>query len=669
MATCCVCRFGYVGSFGEDGKIMVKITLPDGNSMEFENPASGAAVAERIGPGLAKAALAVKINGELRDLTTEIGQDAAVEIVTAKSDPEASLDLIRHSCAHVMAEAICRLFPEAQLVYGPTVENGFYYDIDLDRPISTDDFEAIEAEMAKIVAEDSPFVRYEMGRDEALGKLEAEGNRYKIDNAQRAQGDVLSFYVTGKLGNGVFEDLCRGPHLPSTGKIGAFKVMSVAGAYFHGDATEKMLQRVYGTAFLDKKQLKQYLFQLEEAKKRDHRVLGKQLDLFSFQPEGPGFAFFHPKGMIVWNEMIEYWRQVHRRDGYEEIRTPIILNERLWHQSGHWDNYKENMYFTRIDEADFAVKPMNCPGGCLVYKSRPHSYRELPIRTAELGLVHRHEASGVLHGLLRVRQFTQDDAHIYCMPGQIEEEVVGVMNLSFEIYRNFGLEDIRLELSTMPEKHIGSEEIWERATAALQGALESQKVDFAINPGDGAFYGPKIDFHVRDCLGRTWQLGTIQLDFSMPERFDMTYVDRDNVEKRPVMIHRAILGSLERFLGILIEHYGGAFPLWLAPEQVRLMPISEKTNDYAENIAKRFRQSSLRFTIDRADDKINAKIKRAHEQKLPFMLVMGPAEQETGTVTVRIRGCKEQLKMKVDDFLAAAERLISLRSPDLSLTP
>ena len=647
---------------------MVKITLPDGCGMDFEAPASGGAVAERIGPGLAKAALAVKVDGELRDLAADISQDAAVEIVTAKSDPLVSLDLVRHSCAHVMAEAICRLFPEAKLVYGPTVENGFYYDIDLDRPISTDDFEAIEAEMAKIVAEDHPFVRYEMSRDEALGKLEAEGNRYKIDNARRAQGDLLSFYVTGQLGDGVFEDLCRGPHLPSTGKIEAFKVMSVAGAYFHGDATEKMLQRIYGTAFLDKKQLKQYLFQLEEAKKRDHRVLGKQLDLFSFQQEGPGFAFFHPKGMTVWNEMIDYWREVHRRDGYEEIRTPIILNEQLWHKSGHWDNYKENMYFTQIDEVDFAVKPMNCPGGCLVYKSRPHSYRELPIRTAELGLVHRHEASGVLHGLLRVRQFTQDDAHIYCMPGQIEDEVVGVMNLAFEIYRNFGLEDIRLELSTMPEKHIGSEEIWERATAALQGALESQKVDFAINPGDGAFYGPKIDFHVRDCLGRTWQLGTIQLDFSMPERFDMTYVDRDNEEKRPVMIHRAILGSLERFLGILIEHYGGAFPLWLAPEQVRLMPISEKTNDYAENIAKRFRRSSLRFTIDRADDKINAKIKRAHQQKLPFMLVMGPAEQDTGTVTVRIRGRNEQLKMKVDDFLAAAEGLITRRSTDLSLT-
>jgi len=646
---------------------MVKITLPDESNLEFDGSVSGLAVAQRISPRLAKDALAMRVDGRLVDLSAPIGQDARIEIVTVRSDPETSVELMRHSCGHVMAEAICRLFPGAQLVYGPTVENGFYYDIDLDRPITPDDFAAIEAEMAKIVAENKPFIRYEMTRNEAIKKLQAEGNRYKIDNAKRAQGDVLSFYVTGEIKDSAFEDLCLGPHVPSTAKIGAFKVMSVAGAYFHGDASEKMLQRVYGTAFADKKQLKQYLQRLEEAKKRDHRVLGKQLDLFSFHEDGPGFAFFHPKGMIVWNEMLKYWREVNERAGYQEIRTPIILNERLWHQSGHWENYKENMYFTQIDEVDYAVKPMNCPGGCLVYKSRPHSYRELPMRVAELGLVHRHEPSGVLHGLLRVRQFTQDDAHIYCTPDQIKDEVISVIDLAFEIYGQFGLTEVSLELSTMPQKHIGSEEIWQRATDSLKGALEAQQIDYVLNPGDGAFYGPKIDFHVRDCLGRSWQLGTIQLDFSMPERFGLTYVDRDNREKPPVMIHRALLGSMERFLGILIEHYGGAFPAWLAPEQVRIMPISEKTNDYAEDVFNRLRQEKLRCTIDLADDKINAKIKRAHAQKLPYMLVLGPAEKDAGTVTVRVRGQEEQVKMKVEDFVRVLGSSVLERRGDLTL--
>ncbi|MBN1844479.1 MAG: threonine--tRNA ligase [Sedimentisphaerales bacterium] len=643
---------------------MVRVILPDDSQLEFDRPVTGLEVAERIGPRLARQALAVRLDGELRDLATVIDADSRVQIVTHQSDPEAALDLLRHSCAHVMAEAVCRLFPEAQLVYGPTVENGFYYDIDLDRPIRPEDFPAIEAQMDQIVQADEPFRRREMDRQAALAKLRAEGNRYKIDNAGRAAGDTLSFYVTGADPNGRFEDLCRGPHLPSTGRIGAFKIMSIAGAYYRGDAREKMLQRVYGTAFPDKKQLAAYLNQLEEAKKRDHRVLGRQMDLFSFQEEGPGFAFFHPKGMIIWNEMVDYWRQVNRRAGYQEVRTPIILNEQLWHQSGHWDNYKENMYFTRIDEVDYAVKPMNCPGGCLIYKNRPHSYRELPLRVAELGLVHRHEASGVLHGLLRVRQFTQDDAHIYCRADQIESEVVAVMDLAFEIYRTFGLTDIRLELSTMPEKHIGTEDIWNQATDALKGALEHKKIDYALNPGDGAFYGPKIDFHVRDCIGRSWQLGTIQLDFSMPERFDLTYVDRDNSEKRPVMIHRAILGSLERFLGILIEHYAGAFPLWLAPEQVRVMPISEKTNEYARQVLNRLQEANLRCTIDQADDKINAKIKRAHDQRVPYMLIVGPSEAQSDTVTVRTRGRKDQQKWPVGQFIQIAAQDIARRRLD-----
>jgi len=649
------------------GTIMIQITLPDDSKVQFEPPITGYDVAQKISDALARNALAVRIDGELRDLNCLIDRNVKLEIITTRNDPEVALDLMRHSCAHVMAEAICRLFPETQLVYGPTIENGFYYDIDLDRPITPDDFPAIEEEMAKIVAADDPISRYEMNRDEAMSKLQAENNRYKIDNAERAKGDIISFYVTGPREDGRFEDLCSGPHIPSTGKIAAFKVMSVAGAYFHGDANEKMLQRIYGAAFLDKKQLKQYLHQREEAKKRDHRVLGKQLELFSFHEEGPGFAFYHPKGMIIWNEMVDYWRHVNRCAGYQEICTPIILNECLWHQSGHWDNYKENMYFTEIDEVKYAVKPMNCPGGCLIYKNRPHSYRELPLRMAELGLVHRHEPSGVLHGLLRVRQFTQDDAHIYCTPEQIESEVVDVMNLAFEIYQTFGLTDIRLELSTMPEKHIGAIEIWQQATNALKGALEVRKIEYALNPGDGAFYGPKIDFHVRDCIGRSWQLGTIQLDFSMPKRFDMTYVDRDNSEKRPVMIHRAILGSLDRFLGILIEHYAGAFPLWLAPEQVRVLPISEKTNEFAENVHRRLQDANLRCTLDTADDKINAKIKRAHELKLPFMLIVGPAEANSDSVTVRIRGRKEQPKLKLTDFIAQTRKLRDTRSLELVL--
>ncbi|KPK74744.1 MAG: threonyl-tRNA synthetase [Phycisphaerae bacterium SM23_30] len=648
---------------------MVQLSLPDSSKLDLNETITARQLAEKIGPQLARDALAVRIDGQIRDLSATLDRDAEVEILTFNNNPDESLDLLRHSCAHVMAQALCTLFPETQLVYGPTVENGFYYDIDLERPITPDDFPAIEAEMARIIAADLPFYRYEMEFDDGMKKLQAEGNPYKIENAQRAQGQKLSFYTTGKPPQDRgFEDLCRGPHIPATGRIGAFKVMSVAGAYFHGDAREKMLQRIYGTAFPDKTQLQQYLHQVEEAKKRDHRHLGKQLDLFSFQEEGPGFAFLHPRGMIVWNEMVEYWRNIHKEWKYKEIRTPIILNQTLWHQSGHWDNYKENMYFTQIDQVDYAVKPMNCPGGCLVYKSRPHSYRELPMRVAELGLVHRHEPSGVLHGLLRVRQFTQDDAHIYCTPNQIQQEVIGVMELSFEIYRAFGLTDIRLELCTMPKKHIGIEEDWNQATDALKGALAAKTVDYVLRPGDGAFYGPKIDFHVRDCLLRSWQLGTIQLDFSMPERFDMTYTDRDNTQKRPVMIHRAILGSLERFLGILVEHYAGAFPLWLSPEHARVLPISQKSNNYADLVFQRLQQANLRCNIDKADDKINAKIMRAHQDKVPFMLIIGPAEQKNNSLTVRIRSQKEQLKIKIDEFIDVARRMIDQRSNELSLT-
>lgn len=636
---------------------MAKITLPDGSTLEVSDGTTAGQLAQQIGPGLAKAAIAAKINGQLVDLATPLNGDVTIQIITPKDDE--GLEVMRHGCAHVMAEAICSLWPETKLVYGPVVEDGFYYDVDLDEPIRPDDFERIEQKMAEIVKADTPFVRRQMTRAEALGKL--AGDKYKTDNINRADGDTISFYSHGDD----FEDLCRGPHVPGTGRVGSFKVMSVAGAYWHGDPTQKMLQRVYGTAWPTKKQLDDHLQRLEEAKKRDHRVLGKQLDLFSFNEAGPGFAFVHPKGMIIWNSIVDFWRSVHDRYGYEEIKTPIILNEELWHKSGHWDNYKENMYFTNFDDADYAIKPMNCPGGCLVYKSRQHSYREFPSRVAELGLVHRHEASGVMHGLFRVRQFTQDDAHIFCTPEQIESEIVGVIELTFEIYQAFGFEDLHIELSTKPDKHIGSDEIWETATKALEDALKHKNIDYKVNAGDGAFYGPKIDFHIRDCLKRSWQLGTIQLDFSMPERFGMVYTDKDNTDKTPVMIHRAVLGSFERFIGILIEHYGANFPLWLSPEQVRVLPISEKTNDYAETVRSRLKEAKLRCSCDFSNEKINAKIAKAHAEKLPFMLVVGPREADSGTVNVRIRGLKETKTVAIDEFLEMAQSKIADKKIDL----
>lgn len=641
---------------------MAKITLPDGKIVSVADGLPALQVAEQIGSGLAKAALAVKINGKLADLTTPLNGEITLQVLTAR-DPE-GLEILRHSCAHIMAEAICRLWPNAKLVYGPTVADGFYYDIDLDTPIRPEDFEKIEQEMKKIIQSDQPFVRIEMTREQALKKM--ADDPYKLDNIQRAAGDVISFY---RHGESTFEDLCRGPHIPRTSCIDAraFKIMSVAGAYWHGDANQKMLQRVYGTVWPSKKELDSYLERLEEAKKRDHRLIGRQMDLFSFHEEGPGFAFLHPKGMIIWNEIIDFWRGVHKKYKYVEVKTPIILNESLWHRSGHWDHYKENMYFTTVDGVNYAIKPMNCPGGLLIYNSRKHSYREFPMRVAELGLVHRYEASGQMHGLVRVRQFTQDDAHIFCTPEQIESEIIGVIDLVEEIYSTFGFEDYHIELSTKPEKHIGSDDIWELATNALAGALKQKGLAYQINEGDGAFYGPKIDFHICDCLGRSWQLGTIQLDFSMPQRFNLVYSDRDNTEKTPVMIHRAILGSLERFLGILIEHYGGNFPLWLAPEQVRILPISEKTNDYAAGVLSRLEEGGLRGSADLTDDKIGAKIAKAHADRVPYMVVVGPREQETGTLNIRLRQAKEGFSMGLDAFLNLLQEKIRSRSLSLSL--
>jgi len=630
---------------------MAKVKLPDGALVEVAEGTSAEQLAQKIGPGLAKAAVAAKIDGQIVDVSTPINSDAEVRIITSK-DPE-GLDVMRHSCAHIMAEAICDIWPSTKLVYGPTVEDGFYYDIDLDEPIRPDDFERIEKKMSEIVKADQAFVRIEMSRAEALQKL--ANDKYKSDNINRTDSEIISFYSHGDG----FEDLCRGPHIPSTGRCGAFKVMSVAGAYWHGDPTQKMLQRVYGTCWATQKELDEYLNRLEEAKRRDHRVLGKQFDLFSFHEDGPGFAFMHARGMIIWNEVVDYWRSVHQRHGYSEIKTPIILNVRLWHKSGHWDNYKENMYFSEIDGTGYAIKPMNCPGGCLVYNSRKHSYREFPLRVAELGLVHRHEASGVMHGLFRVRQFTQDDAHIFCTPDQIEAEIIGVIELTFEIYKAFGFDEFHVELSTMPAKHIGSDEIWETATTALENALKHKQIDYKVNPGDGAFYGPKIDFHIKDCLKRSWQLGTIQLDFSMPERFGLVYTDRDNTEKTPVMIHRAVLGSFERFLGILIEHFGGAMPLWLAPEQVRILTISEKTSDYAQQVKSKMAQGGLRCEADLSGEKIGAKIAKAHGEKVPYMLIVGPKEAEQQAVNVRIRGEKDSKTVPLDEFVKIAKEKIA----------
>lgn len=641
---------------------MVKVTLPDGSKLEVKDGTSIGELAEQIGPGLAKAAIAAKIDNRSVDLSTPIHSDSSdnelkVRIITSKD--EEGLKIMRHSCAHVMAEAICDIWPDTKLVYGPTVEDGFYYDVDLDEPIRPADFERIEEEMSEIVKADRPFIRVEMSRADALKKL--SGDKYKKDNIERADSETISFYSHGEG----FEDLCRGPHVPSTGRVGSFKIMSVAGAYWHGDPTQKMLQRIYGTTWPTKKDLDDYLQRIEEAKKRDHRVLGKQLDLFSFSDAGPGFAFIHAKGMIIWNAIVDFWRSVHDRYGYQEIRTPIILNEQLWHKSGHWDNYKENMYFTNFDDTDYAIKPMNCPGGCLVYKTRQHSYREFPLRVAELGLVHRHEASGVIHGLFRVRQFTQDDAHIFCVPDQIKSEIIGVIDLTFEIYQAFGFDDVHIELSTKPEKHIGSDEIWETATNALKDALEDKGINYQINEGDGAFYGPKIDFHIKDCLKRSWQLGTIQLDFSMPQRFGLVYTDKDNTEKTPVMIHRAVLGSFERFLGILIEHYGGNFPLWLSPEQVRVLPISEKSNEYAAMVENRLKEAHLRCSSDFSDEKIGAKIAKAHSDKLPYMLVVGPKEAESNTVNVRIRSEKDNKTVRLDEFISTAKQKIADKQVDL----
>lgn len=621
----------------------VKVTLPDGNAREYQAGTTLLDIAKDISPRLAREALVAKVDGRLTDLGRPMERDANLEFLTF--DDEEGRQVYRHSTAHVMAQAVQKLYPGVRFAIGPAIADGYYYDFDTSEPFVPEDLARIEKEMEAIIKADLPFERTELSRPEALDLFNKSGQGYKTELIEDLPEDApLSIYRQGD-----FTDLCMGPHVPSTGRLKSVKLMSVAGAYWRGSEKNKMLQRIYGTSFPKRSMLDEHLLRIEEAKRRDHRKLGAELDLFSIQDEGPGFPFFHPKGMILRNELEKYWREEHKKRGYQEIRTPIILSKALWEQSGHWDHYRENMYFTKIDETDYAVKPMNCPGGIMVYKSRLHSYRELPIRMAELGLVHRHELSGVLHGLMRVRCFTQDDAHIFMLPSQVKDEIIGVIDLEDDFYKMFGF-DYLLELSTRPAKAIGSDEIWEMATNALRDALETKGLKYKVNEGDGAFYGPKIDFHLKDSIGRTWQCGTIQLDFVMPEKFDLTYVGEDGQKHRPVMIHRVVFGSLERFIGILTEHFAGAFPAWLAPVQARVIPITDRHGEYARKVEKSLDDKGIRVELDTRNEKINYKIREAQAQKIPYMLVVGDKEAEQGTVAVRHRSEGDLGAMPLAEF-------------------
>jgi threonyl-tRNA synthetase len=623
----------------------MKVTLKDGSVKEYQKGITVEEIVASIGSGLLKAAMAARLNGKVVDLSTTVNEDSSLEVLTF--DDNEGKHALRHTSSHILAQAVKRLYPNAKLAIGPAIESGFYYDFDSDKPFSEEDLAAIEKEMENIVKEDLKLERFELPRKEAIEMMTKLGESYKVELINDLPEDVkLSFYKQGD-----FVDLCAGPHVPTTGRAKALKLLSVAGAYWRGSEKNKMLQRIYGTSFVKKSQLDEYLNMLEEAKKRDHRKLGRELDLYSILEEGPGFPFFHPKGMILRNVLEDLWRKEHRKNGYLEVKTPIILNEDLWHRSGHWDKYKENMYFTSIDEGNYAIKPMNCPGGMLMYARQMHSYKELPIRMAELGLVHRHELAGALHGLMRVRCFTQDDAHIFMMPSQIKEEIIGVAKMIDSFYSLFGFE-YNMELSTRPEKFIGTVESWDAATDALREALDSIGKPYKINEGDGAFYGPKIDFHLKDSIGRTWQCGTIQLDMQMPERFDLTYVGADGEKHRPVMIHRVIFGSIERFIAILTEHFAGAFPVWLAPVQIIILPISEKQKDYAEKLKERLEKLELRAEADTRNEKVGYKIREAQMQKIPYMLVVGDKEMETDSVAVRDRKEGDKGVMQFEDFLA-----------------
>lgn len=628
------------------------VTLKDGSTREYAAGVTLLEVAKNLSQKLGKVALLAVVDGKNKDLTDILENDASVEFITA--DTPEGLHAIRHTAAHVMAQAIQHLFPGTKFAIGPAIANGFYYDLDSEHVFTPEDLAAIEKEMAKIVKANIPLVRNELPRAEALSMFAKMEEPYKVELINDLPEDaIISIYKQGD-----FLDLCAGPHCPTTGRVKAFKLQSIAGAYWRGNEKNKMLQRIYGTAFNTKEELDAYLNMLEEAAKRDHRKLGKELDLFSIQDEGPGFPFFHPNGMIIRNELEDYWRQIHREYGYQEIKTPMILSRSLWEQSGHWDHYRENMYFTKIDELDFAIKPMNCPGGMLVYKTKPHSYKELPIRAGELGLVHRHELSGALHGLFRVRCFTQDDAHIFMMPSQIKEEIQNVIKLFDQVYGTFGLK-YHAELSTRPEDSMGDAETWEKTTNALRDAMEDFGLAYVVNEGDGAFYGPKIDFHLTDSIGRTWQCGTIQLDMQLPEKFDLTYTGEDGLKHRPVMIHRVVYGSIERFIGILIEHYAGAFPAWLAPTQVRILPITDKHVAYAKELNDKMFALGLRVYLDDRNEKIGYKIREAQVQKIPYMLVIGDKEVEEGAVAVRRRSEGDLGAMKADDFIAMLQKEIA----------
>ena len=634
---------------------MITIRLKDGKELHFENEVTLFEAAKKISNSLAKDVLVAKVDGELTDIRNNITDGTQVEFFT-KADKE-GLFTLRHTAAHVMAQAIQHLYPGTKFAIGPAIDDGFYYDLESDHVFSQEDFAAIEKEMAKISKANLPIEKKILSRNEALEFFRSRNQDYKVILIQDLPEDaIISTYTQGD-----FTDLCRGPHVRSTGKLKVFKLMTVAGAYWRGDEHNKMLQRIYATAFFDKEELDRFLFVRAEAEKRDHRKLGKQLNLFSFHEEGPGFPFFHPKGMVIRNELIAYERELFREFGYEEIMTPIILSKKLWLQSGHWDHYKENMYFTQIDEEDYAVKPMNCPGGILYYKTNQHSYRELPKRVGEFGIVHRHELHGALHGLFRVRVFTQDDAHIFMTQDQMKDEVIKTMEMYRKLYSVFGLE-YHVELSTRPENSMGSEELWEISTNALRDAVEAAGVPYVINEGDGAFYGPKLDFHIKDCLGRTWQCGTIQMDMQLPERFDVNYVGEDGEKHRAVMLHRAGYGSLERFIGILIEHFAGAFPSWIAPVQVKVVPVTEKHMNYAKSVADALSASNVRVEIEEGNDTLGYKIRKAQMEKVPYTLVVGDKEMNGHTVSVRSRKNGDEGSLPVAVFVSNLIREIRDRS-------
>lgn len=634
---------------------MITIRLKDGKELHFENEVTLFEAAKKISNSLAKDVLVAKVDGELTDIRNNITDGTQVEFFT-KADKE-GLFTLRHTAAHVMAQAIQHLYPGTKFAIGPAIDGGFYYDLESDHVFSQEDFAAIEKEMAKIAKANLPIEKKILSRNEALEFFRSKNQDYKVILIQDLPEDaIISTYTQGD-----FTDLCRGPHVRSTGKLKVFKLMAVAGAYWRGDEHNKMLQRIYATAFFDKEELDRFLFVRAEAEKRDHRKLGKQLNLFSFHEEGPGFPFFHPKGMVIRNELIAYERELFREFGYEEIMTPIILSKKLWLQSGHWDHYKENMYFTQIDEEDYAVKPMNCPGGILYYKTNQHSYRELPKRVGEFGIVHRHELHGALHGLFRVRVFTQDDAHIFMTQDQMKDEVIKTMEMYRKLYSVFGLE-YHVELSTRPENSMGSEELWEISTNALRDAVEAAGVPYVINEGDGAFYGPKLDFHIKDCLGRTWQCGTIQMDMQLPERFDVNYVGEDGEKHRAVMLHRAGYGSLERFIGILIEHFAGAFPSWIAPVQVKVVPVTEKHMNYVRSVADALSASNVRVEIEEGNDTLGYKIRKAQMEKVPYTLVVGDKEMNGHTVSVRSRKNGDEGSLPVAVFVSNLIREIRDRS-------